>query len=285
MDVHDIEVATKVKQAISFMRSVAAMHNVRIAFSGGKDSIILEFLAKEAGIKVDLFHNVTTIDPKGTIVFCERHKAQLIRSELSFLDLVEKKGFPTMFRRFCCQFLKKRYVCDYAFFGIRKCESVKRNLCYSEMDDIYYYTKKKFTNRFFPLLHFTDEDIEFIVNRHSLECHPLYYTQDGKFCVDRRLGCIGCPLQSDRGKHDFLTHPILLKQVIRRGILFHQRKGRAVDDAALNLVYNLFYSNHGIEYYRQTYQGLFYNDPWDILERYFHIDKDDVLRYLPKPKF
>ena len=80
-------------------------------------------------------------------------------------------------------------------------------------------------------------------------------------------------------------YPILLKQILRRGILFHQRQGRTADDAALNLVYNLFYSNHGFKNFQQTYYGLFDTNPWEILDSYFFLEKDDVLSHLPKPKF
>ncbi len=187
-----------------------------------------------------------------------------------------------MFRRFCCKELKERYYSEYSLYGIRKCESVKRSNCYTAFDDVYYYTKKKFTNRFFPLLKFTDDDIREVIVNKSLECHPLYYDHEGRFCVERRLGCIGCPLQSDRGKMDYLMYPKLLKQVLRRGILFHQRQGRTADDAALNLVYNLFYSNHGFEKFQQTYNGLFDTDPWEILENYFFLDREDVLAGVPK---
>lgn len=275
----------KVQQAIKLIRSICQTHNVALAFSSGKDSVVLDYLAKEANVKVERFHNVTTIDPEGTIKMAEKYGCTISRNKLSFLDLVEKKGFPTQFRRFCCKELKEKYYADYVLFGIRKDESVKRSSCYADVEDIYYYTKKVFTCRYFPMLHFTNQDIEDIVNEKGLECHPLYYDHNGKFCVDRRLGCIGCPLQGDRGKMDFLAYPILLKQLLRRGILFHRRQGRNEDDAALNLVYNLFYSNHGYKKFEQTYKGLFDTDPWEILSNYFFLDKEDVMRLLPKPKF
>lgn len=278
-----MELKDKIEQAKRLIKSVTAMHNTALAYSSGKDSVILDYLAKEVNAPVKRFHNVTTIDPPGTIKFAEKHGCDIVRNKLSFLDLVEKKGFPTMFRRFCCKELKERYYADYALFGIRKDESVKRNACYSAFDDIYYYTKKKYTNRFFPLLNFTDDDVAEVINSKSLECHPLYYDHQGTFHVERRLGCIGCPLQGDRGKMDFLAYPILLKQVLRRGILFHQRQGRTADDAALNLVYNLFYSNHGYEKFQQAYNGLFDTDPWEILENYFFLDRDNVLAHVPKP--
>lgn len=272
-----MELENKIKQAKNLIKAVCAQHNVALAYSGGKDSVLLDFLTREVNAKVKRFHHVTTIDPPGTIRFAEKNGCDIVRGKMSFLDLVEKKGFPTMFKRFCCQELKEKYYADYALFGIRKSESVKRNKCYSALDDIYYYTKKIYTNRFFPLLNFTDEDVKEVINSKSLECHPLYYDNKGTFHVERRLGCIGCPLQKDRGKKDYMQYPILLKQVLRRGILFHKRQGRDANDAALNLVYNLFYSNHGYEKFQQTYKGLFYTDPWEILNRYFSLDRDEVL--------
>ena len=277
-----MEIKDKVGQAKKLIKAITSMHNVALAFSSGKDSVVLDYLAKEVNAPVTRFHNVTTIDPPGTIQFAIKNGCEIVRNDKSFLDLVEKKGFPTMFRRFCCKELKERYFADYALFGVRKSESVKRDKCYSSFDDIYYYSKKKFTNRFFPLLYFTDDDIEEIINSKQLECHPLYYDSNGKFCVERRLGCIGCPLASDRGKSDYQKYPILLKQVLRRGIVFHQNHGRTHDDAVLNLVYNLFYSNHGYQKYCQTYNGLFKNDPWEIIEKYFKISKDDILSGVPK---
>lgn len=275
----------EVERAIRYIKSLSQQHPWALAFSGGKDSVVLEFLCKEAGIKVDKFYNNTTIDPPGTIGFVQKHGAKVLRGQYSFLDLVEKKGFPTMFRRFCCKQLKERYYADYVFMGIRKNESVKRSKCYSEMESIYYYSKKVFTYRFLPMLNFTEEHIEEIVRMHSLEMHPLYYDENGRFCVNRRLGCIGCPLQGDRGVSDFIEYPILLKQILRRGILFQMRMGRTVTDAALNLVYNLFYSNHGSDKFKKTYMGMFPADPWDILNKKFNITLEDTVKGLPNPKF
>lgn len=275
----------KIERAKNLCKAIHSSNNVALAFSSGKDSVVLDWICKEAGVNIRKFHNVTTIDPEGTISFAEKHGCEIVRGKYSFLDLVEKKGFPTMFRRFCCKQLKERYYADYVLFGIRKSESIKRTQCYDDYSDVYYYTKKKFTNRFFPLLDFTDEDIEYCVNTFNLECHPLYYDHNGKFQVSRRLGCIGCPLQGDRGKKDFLEYPKLLLQILRRGVLFHQRQGRTATDAALNLVYNLFYSNNNYKNFKQTYEGLFDTDPWEILDNYFFINEDKVMNLLPKPKF
>ena len=72
----EIDTKVKVSRAIRLIKSVAGHKNCFLAFSGGKDSMVLEFLCKEAGVKVDLMHNVTTIDPPGTISLCQRHGNQ-----------------------------------------------------------------------------------------------------------------------------------------------------------------------------------------------------------------
>lgn len=264
-----MDVDQKVRLAKTLMRSVNSIRPYTMAFSGGKDSVIMEWLAIEAGIKVPKVYNNTTIDPEGTISFCLKHHCTIQRNDLSFLDLVERKGFPTMFKRFCCKELKEKYIADNLFVGIRRDESVKRANRYTCFEDSYVYSKNVVTTRFFPLLFFTNEDISYLVDKHDIEMHPLYYDHQHHFCADRRLGCIGCPLQSDRGRMDFLRYPKLLKQIIERGVRFHESHGRTRHDAYLNIVYNLFYSNHGYEKYEQAYMGLFDIDPKETLEEYF----------------
>lgn len=267
-----MDVEQKVRLAIGLMRSVSSVRNYTMAFSGGKDSVVMEWLAKEAGISVPKVYNNTTIDPEGTISFCEKHGCTIVRNKESFLDLVERKGMPSMFRRFCCEELKEKYIADYLFVGVRRSESVKRAKGYTCFEDSHKYSKNVVTSRFFPLLFFNDEDISYVVNKHSIEMHPLYYDYQHNFCVERRLGCIGCPLQGDRGRMDYLRYPKLLKQVIERTVKFHEAHGRTRHDAYLNVVYNLFYSNHGHQKFEQAYQGLFDIDPKETLEEYFLFD-------------
>lgn len=281
----DFETCHKIQKAADFIRAAATKQNFSLAFSGGKDSVVLEWLCSQAGVKVQPFHNVTTIDPAGTISFCQKHGCDIVRNDLSFLDLVEKKGLPSMFRRFCCAELKEKYYSPYVFVGVRRDESIKRAKCYSEYESIRYYSKTVFSNMFYPLLDFTDKDIEAIVFEEHLDCHPLYYDNCGIFHVERRLGCLGCPLKGDRGRQDWKNNPKLLLQVLRRLVLFHQRLGRTDIDAALNLVYNVFYSNHGHEKFVKRFRGLFPDNPWFLIQDEFDISRDMVLDKLPKPKF
>lgn len=267
----EMAVEDKVKHAIKLIRSVSSMRNYTVAFSGGKDSVVLSYLTKEAGLKLPHVYNSTTIDPPRTLPFVLRHQAEIKRPKYSFLQLVEKKGFPTMFRRFCCAELKEQFISPYLMTGVRRDESVKRKLNYCAFEDTFTYPGKLTSTRLHPLLYFTDADMKHIITDRQLECHPLYYDADGQFNVKQRLGCIGCPLASDRGVSDFRQYPKLLRQIAIRGIKFHARFGRDANVAYENLVYNLFYSNHGFKRYEQTYRGLFANDAKSFLEQQFHI--------------
>lgn len=269
--IRDYDTDWKIKHAIRLIKSANSQRDYTVAFSGGKDSVVLSWLTKEAGLKLRHAYNLTTIDPKGTIAFVKRMGAEIIKPKETFLELVEKRGFPTMFRRFCCKELKEQFISPYLMTGVRKNESVKRAKNYCSFEDVYNYTKKIVSVRLHPMLYFTSEDIEYIINEHQLECHPLYYDEQGKFCVERRLGCLGCPLQGDRGKADFKQYPKLLASIAKRGIRFHEAHGRTDKDAYENLVYNLFYSNHGYDKYQQTYNGLFHYDAKEFLEQQFNI--------------
>jgi len=272
-EAEQIDTDTKVTQAVKLIKSATSMHNYTIAFSGGKDSMITRFLTIEAGQHLPLVYNSTTIDPPGTIPFCEHQGAQVNRPKKTFLQLVEQKGMPNQFRRFCCAILKEQYISDYLMIGVRSDESVKRKIRYKEPEMCFIYSKRKHieTYRLFPLLNFNNDDIDYLVQKHSIEMHPKYYDESGKFIVTRRLGCIGCPLKADRGRSDFLQYPKLLRQIIKRLVSFHTRLGRTPTDAYLNAVYTIFYSNHKYDKFMQTYHGLFSNDPKAFLEQYFKI--------------
>lgn len=261
----------KIRKIVRLIKSANSIHNYSLAFSGGKDSVVMSYLTKEAGCQVPHVYNMTTIDPPGTIAFCKKNHCQILRPKHTFLQLVEKKGLPTQFIRFCCSELKERYISEYLMIGVRAAESVRRQKRYCTFEQVRNYSKKLQTLQLLPIVFLTDDDIEYIVKTRSLECHPLYYNNDGNFCVNRRLGCIGCPLQGDRGKSDFKQYPKLLVSIMKRLIIYHQNHGRTAKDAYEQAVYQLFYSNHGHAKFIAAYRGLFANDAKAFMESYFNI--------------
>lgn len=261
----------KIRKIVRLIKSANSIHNYSLAFSGGKDSVVMSYLTKEAGCKVPHIYSMTTIDPPGTITFCKKNHCQILKPKHTFLQLVEKKGLPTQFIRFCCSELKERYISEYLMVGVRAVESVRRQKRYCTFEQVRSYSKKLQTLQLLPIVFLTDDDIDYIVKTRSLECHPHYYDNDGNFCVNRRLGCIGCPLQGDRGKSDFKQYPKLLVSIMKRLIVYHQNHGRTAKDAYEHAVYQLFYSNHGHAKFLAAYRGLFANDAKAFLESYFNI--------------
>lgn len=206
----------KVDFAIKLLRSIPTEDGpVEISYSGGKDSDVILELAKMAGIPYRAIYKSTTIDPPSTIKHCKEKGVEVFAPTINFFDLVKKKGCPTRRARFCCEYLKEYIVLDRAVQGIRRNESVKRAKRYKEPEVCRIYGgKKNHVEVFLPILEWTDDDVaEFIAER-GIKCHPLYYDEHGNFHVERRLGCIGCPMRSDAGKSDFMKYPKFLKRLL-----------------------------------------------------------------------
>lgn len=272
------ELQKKIDFAIHLLQSIPNEEPIEISYSGGKDSDVILQLAKEAGINYCAIYKNTSIDPPGTIKHAKEMGAEVLIPKKTFFQLVKQKGCPTRRARFCCEYLKEYKVLDRAVQGIRRSESVKRAKRYHEPEICRTYPRWKSKCRvYLPILEWTDEDItEFIANR-GIKCHPLYYDEQGNFHVERRLGCIGCPLQSDRGKAEFLKYPKFLKQLIACVQIFintHSTAKRNFDDAYNLVLHNLFFDNYE-SYHNSVTGGLFPETAIDakkFLENYFKID-------------
>lgn len=259
----------KVRDAVRLIKSAAAMHNYTVAFSGGKDSVMLDFLCKEANIHAPLVYNVSTIDPPHTIAFCQRHGAIINRPQQTFFDLIRRKGWPSMFARFCCAYFKERYIADYLIVGVRRDESVRRSKRYQEPEACRIYPGKQKSVQLLPLLDFTADDIALLTAKHSIEHHPNYYDAEGVFRPERRLGCIGCPLKYDRGVADFCQYPRMFRQWVRAFCYFQKQHGRTQQDTWWRILHYLFYSKNNHRKYLQMHDGLFDYDPLTILQQQF----------------
>ncbi|GAH60807.1 unnamed protein product, partial [marine sediment metagenome] len=54
---------TKVEEAIEFLQENEPVEGYYLAFSGGKDSVVIYDLAEKAGVKFDAHYCVSPIDP------------------------------------------------------------------------------------------------------------------------------------------------------------------------------------------------------------------------------
>ena len=220
-----------------------------LCYSGGKDSDCIRILADLAGVNYECHNNHTTVDAPETVYYIrevmqkygERHEERLedgtkciVYGERGFIhlpkktmwNLIEEKGVPTRFMRFCCSELKehggkgRRKIT-----GVRWAESANRKQNYGRVtiigsststvsiaDEIgaNYEVNKKGgiilntdnaesrrlvemcyrtrSNLINPIIDWTDEDVWEFLRSQGCESNPLY--KKGF----RRIGCICCPL-------------------------------------------------------------------------------------------
>ena len=276
------ELEKKVERAIRLLRSIPQDGDVAIAYSGGKDSDVILELAKMAGIPYRAIYKATTIDPPKTIAHAREMGAEIIRPKKTFFQLISEHGFPSRFQRFCCSALKEYKICDRAIQGIRRSESRKRAENYKEPEMCRVYSAKEKVKVYRPILEWTDQDVAEFIKERNIKCHPLYYS-GGQFDVTKRLGCMGCPLQSRKKRIQFFKeNPKWLKAWRRAGQKRYTseayQNGKAkhkFKDAFEAMGYMLFCDNMD-EFKEKTYT-LFGEFDWkEFLQNEFKIDMSDI---------
>lgn len=233
----------KVARAIKLLQSIPQDGEIEISYSGGKDSDVILELAKMAGIKYRAIYKNTTIDPAGTIRHCKEKGVEIMQPKLSFYKIIEKKGFPTRRARFCCSELKEYKVLDRAVQGIRKSESIKRRDRYKEPEICRVFSKDSKAKIYLPILDWTDADVERFIKERGIKCHPLYYDEKGAFHVERRLGCIGCPMAAGNGKKELKQYPTVLRAMIRAGDKYLETHPNSSAKAKFGNACNMMYHN------------------------------------------
>lgn len=213
------ELQKKFDQSIKLLKVACKGKKVEVCYSGGKDSDVILQLAKEAEIDFVPIYKMTTIDPPGTIKHAKENGCEIRRPEKTFFQLVREKGLPSRYARFCCAYLKEYKIMDNQIIGVRRAESTKRAKRYKEPTQCRIYSNGEHANLIFPILDWTNDDVKNFILDRGIRCHPLYYDENGEFRVERRLGCIGCPLVS-KAKEDFKKYPRFVKAYIDAARVF-----------------------------------------------------------------
>lgn len=276
------ELINKIDQSIRLLKSIPQdKGDVELCYSGGKDSDVILELAKMAEIKFRPIYKNTTIDPIGTIKHCKEKGVEIVNPSITFFKLMQKKGYPSRFCRFCCAKLKEYKICDIAIQGIRKSESLKRNNLYNEPQICRFYgSKKNRVSVFLPILYWTDEDVSEFVSERHIKCHPIYYRERGKFDVKCRLGCIGCPLAGRKNRiQQFKENPKFVKLWIKNAQVFYNshkdNTSKKFGNAIESFVATLFYDSYA-EFKDATYTMFGKTDWRKYLEDYFNVDLCDI---------
>ena len=198
----------KVQIAIERLRQFEPPEGYYLAFSGGKDSIVIEHLADMAGVKYETHFSMTTADPPEVLHFIETYNGvHWHRPEKTMFQLIIKKGPPTRLNRFCCAYLKETGgIGRLVVTGVRWQESVKRKarrmveLCYKERG-------KSFLH---PIIDWTEDNVWEFIKLYKLPYCSLY---DEGF---KRIGCVLCPMQSNKDrKRDIERFPNFARAYLR----------------------------------------------------------------------
>ena len=186
-----------------------------VGFSGGKDSQVLLDLVKRAGVKYKAHYNVTTIDPPENVRFIRQYypEVHFIHPRQTFIKLIEKRGLPTAFHRFCCEELKEKTGAgNVVLTGVRADESTKRSK-YNEVaiksnrvehadrskkhtieeieQNEHRCIKGKDAIMIYPILNWTESEVwQYIADNH-LPHNPCYE-------IAGRVGCMFCPFANKR---------------------------------------------------------------------------------------
>ena len=68
----------KVQTAIKRLQTFEPPDGYYLAFSGGKDSVVIKMLADMAGVRYDAHYNVTGIDPPELVYFIRQHHPDVV---------------------------------------------------------------------------------------------------------------------------------------------------------------------------------------------------------------
>lgn len=268
----------KIDRAVRLLQSIPTESEpVELAYSGGKDSDVILELAKMAGIKYRAIYRNTTIDPPGTIKHVQENGVEIVRPRYSFLQVLERKGLPSRFMRFCCSELKEYPILGRCIMGIRREESHDRAENYKEPTECRLYKHSGQTvDAIYPILDWTLNDVAEFINERGIKCAPIYYDYKGTFYPERRLGCMCCPLASRKHRiAEFKRFPTMVKLYIRGGGKWLDSHPKAKVNPVQSDIYRLFartlFYETNDEFMAATYT-MFGVTNWKTeLEKYFNI--------------
>lgn len=104
------ELIKKEKQAIECLKAYEPEDGYYLAYSGGKDSDVILSLARQAGVKFETVHNLTSVDAPETVRYIKNQAdVRIDMYDRSMWQLIADKGIPpTRLTRYCCAELKER---------------------------------------------------------------------------------------------------------------------------------------------------------------------------------
>lgn len=245
----NMNLSEKVNQSLKVIKAAsenAINHNsdLELCYSGGKDSDVLLRLTQMAQVPFRGIYKNTTIDPPKTIKHCIDNSIEIVQPTETFWQIVQRRGLPFRKKRICCAFLKEYKILDYALLGIRREESSKRAKRYKEPEQCRVYRDGERTLQYYPILQWSKDDVKEFIIQEQIKLHPLYYNEEGQLQVERRLGCIGCPISYYRRRIEELKkYPKIVKMYIKNAQIFLDTRPNSQRNNAFKNGYEYFLFN------------------------------------------
>ncbi len=238
----------KVEQSIERLKAFEPEEGYFLAFSGGKDSIVIERLAAMAVVKYDPHYHITTLDPPELIRFINRNYADVVRDRptMNAWNLIVKNCMPpTRKCRYCCKVLKEEHgkgrisvtgvrwdesnnrQANQGLFTIRgkraqkKAQANKAIFTVPKSGGVVMNEDNSATRRTVemcyrtsktiinPIIDWTGEDVWEFIRAEKIPYCELY---DEGF---DRIGCVGCPMSGDNRYKEFERWPKIKERYIK----------------------------------------------------------------------
>lgn len=255
-----------VEVSIERLKAFEPPEGYYLAFSGGKDSVVVKALMDMAGVKYDAHYHITSVDPPELVQFIKTfddvkmehryypddYKNEKLRGKpITMWNLIpEMRMPPTRLARYCCKYLKEgsgegRFVVT----GVRKAESVKRSkrgglelaekksqkLEKYDPDNpnpvMMYHCQQYYRKVLNPIIDWTTEEVWEFIKEYKIPYCKLY---DDGF---KRLGCIGCPMAGKHRIKEFERYPKYKRAYIKafeRMIRERERESKRCADLGQN---------------------------------------------------
>lgn len=222
----------KVQHAIERLKAFEPPEGYFLAFSGGKDSVVIKALAEMSGVKFDAHYHHTSVDPPELIQFIKKYHPDVSidfprdkeGKRITMWNLIPKETYPpTRIARYCCKHLKETQSDGrFTITGVRWAESPNRRKNQGEITISKGKDMKALKNNSnftetpkggVVLNNDNDESrdwIEQCYQRNKTVLNPIIEWTDAEvweFIKDykvpycdlydqgfKRLGCIGCPM-------------------------------------------------------------------------------------------
>lgn len=189
-------------ESIKYIKEHEPPEGYIVAFSGGKDSIVMYDLVKKADVKYFPYYVSSGLEPPEMVKFVitEYPEVKVVRPKVPYWKLIHKHGYPTGNRRWCCYHLRKEPmegINIHRLVGVRAEESARRKKLPRTAK---VGTGKKAYILYKPIFHWLEWEVWDYIESNDLKYPELYDQGLG------RVGCMVCPF------HSYKVHMVYKKR-------------------------------------------------------------------------